>query len=201
MRQHRSIASLDMTEGTIWPILLQFTIPLLLGNLFQLLYNTVDSMVVGNFVGQPALAAVSATTQICNTLVKFFSLRAVGDTRRPLFFLLVCSGLNVVLDLLFVAVLPWGIAGAAAVTVVSQMISAVLVLWALTFQMDDCRLHWSSLRIDRRTTGQILKIGLPVGFQQAVIAFSNVFVQAYFGMVSQPFFLSGKVLVELLEIT
>lgn len=266
-RRHRYAAVLDMTEGTIWPILLQFTIPLLLGNLFQLLYNTVDSMVVGNFVGRSALAAVSATTQICNTLVKFFNgvsigagavisqyfgakdskklhtsiqttialtfaacvlltavgvlgsdwmlrqmstpeevfveaslylriyfagisglliynmgssiLRAVGDTRRPLFFLLVCSGLNVVLDLLFVAVLPWGIAGAAAATVVSQMISAALVLWVLTFQMDDCRLHWSSLRIDRRTTGQILKIGLPVGFQQAVIAFSNVFVQAY----------------------
>lgn len=266
-RRHRYAAVLDMTEGTIWPILLQFTIPLLLGNLFQLLYNTVDSMVVGNFVGRSALAAVSATTQICNTLVKFFNgvsigagavisqyfgakdpkklhtsiqttialtftacvlltavgvlgsdwmlrqmstpdevfaeaslylriyfagisglliynmgssiLRAVGDTRRPLFFLLVCSGLNVVLDLLFVAVLPWGIAGAAAATVVSQMISAALVLWVLTFQMDDCRLHWSSLRIDRRATGQILKIGLPVGFQQAVIAFSNVFVQAY----------------------
>lgn len=106
-------------------------------------------------------------------------MRAVGDTRRPLLFLLVCSGLNVVLDLLFVAVLPWGIAGAVATTVASQMVSAVLVLWVLTFRIDDCRLHWHSLRIDRQMTSQILKIGLPVGFQQAVIAFSNVFVHAY----------------------
>lgn len=77
------------------------------------------------------------------------------------------------------AVFGWGIAGAAIATVVSQMASAVLVLWVLTFRMDDCRLRWRGLGIDRQMTNQILKIGLPVGFQQAVIAFSNVFVQAY----------------------
>ena len=259
--------SLDMTEGAIWPVLLQFTIPLLMGNLFQLLYNTVDSMVVGNFVGRPALAAVSATTQICNTLVKFFTgtsigagavisqcfgakdrerlhdsiqttialtfvacvlltavgffgcdwmlrrmstpdeifteaslylriyfggisgllvynmgssvLRVVGDTRRPLIFLLVCSALNVALDLLFVAVLSWGIAGAAIATVLSQFISAALVLWTLTFAVDSYRFNWQSLRIDGKMSGDILRIGLPVGLQQAVISFSNVFVQAH----------------------
>ena len=70
--------SLDMTQGAIGPILLQFSLPLLFGSMFQLLYNTVDSMVVGNFVGKEALAAVSATTQICNTLVKLFNGTSIG---------------------------------------------------------------------------------------------------------------------------
>lgn len=261
------VSSIDMTVGAIWPVLLQFTVPLLLGNLFQLLYNTVDSIVVGNFVGRSALAGVSATTQICNTLVKFFNgtsigagavisqcfgakdqkklhdsiqttialtfiacvllttigllgadwmlrrmstpedvfieastylriyfagisglliynigssiLRAVGDTKRPLFFLLVCSGLNVILDLVFVIVFHWGIAGAAFATILSQFISAVLVLWTLTYAIDSYRFSFRSLRIDRRMTKRILQIGLPVGIQQAIVAFSNVFVQAY----------------------
>lgn len=263
---HRA-GSLDMTEGAIWPVLLQFIVPLLLGNLFQLLYNTVDSIVVGNFVGRSALAAVSSTTQICNTLVKFFTgisigagavisqcfgakdreklhsaiqstitltfvacvlltiigvlgsgwmlhqmstpeevfagasiylriyfagisglliynmgssiLRAVGDTRRPLIFLLVCSGVNIVLDLMFVVMFEWGIAGVAVATVLSQLISAGLVLWTLTFAVNGYHFNPHKLRLDGRLTGQILKIGLPVGTQQAIISFSNVFVQAY----------------------
>lgn len=256
-----------MTQGAIWPILITFTVPLLLGNLFQLLYNTVDSIVVGNFVGRPALAAVSATTQICNTLVRFFTgasigagaiisqcfgakekeslhkaihttmaltvlacilltavgllsadwmlermstpddvfpeaslylriyfagisglliynmggsiLRAIGDTRRPLIFLLICSGLNVVLDLLFVLWFNWGIAGVAVATILSQFISAGLVMWNLTYAMDVCPFSWREMHINKPIAGEILRVGLPVGFQQAIIAFSNVFVQAY----------------------
>lgn len=64
---------LDMTTGRIWPVLLTFTVPLLFENLLQLLYNTVDSIVVGQYVGFSALAAVSATTHICGMLVRFFN--------------------------------------------------------------------------------------------------------------------------------
>jgi len=256
-----------MTEGTIGPILLTFTIPLLLGNLFQLLYNTVDSVVVGNYVGLSALAAVSATTQICNTLVRFFNgvsvgagavisryfgardeqklhqaiqttmaitflscvlltaiglassdwmlrmmstpddvfdeaslylhiyftglsgllvynmgssiLRAVGDTRHPLIFLLACSGLNVLLDLLFVICFNWGVAGVGAATILAQLISAGLVLWTLADARESYCFNWRDLRMNRSVAGEILRIGLPVGLQMAIVAFSNVFVQAY----------------------
>lgn len=103
----RRAASLDMTVGAIWPVLLQFTIPLLLGNLFQLLYNTVDGMVVGNFVGRPALASVSATTQICNTLVKFFNGISIGAGA------VISRHFGAKDPEKLHAVLSWGIAGAA----------------------------------------------------------------------------------------
>lgn len=266
-RQEWGAGTVDMTEGQIGKALLLFTAPILLGNLFQLLYNTVDSIVVGNYVGLSALAAVSATTQICNTAVRFFNgvsvgagavisyyfgarnreqlclaiqtiiaitlmacfsltivgltacdwmlrqmstpaevfaeaslylhiyfggisgllfynmgsaiLRAVGDTRRPLQYLVICSALNISLDLLFVLVFSWGIAGVAIATVVAQLISACLVLSCLTRTDEPYYFSFRELRLDRSVAGQILKIGLPVGLQMAVIAFSNVFVQAY----------------------
>ena len=106
-------------------------------------------------------------------------LRAIGDTRRPLYFLLVCSGLNAVLDLVFVAVLKWGIAGAAFATILSQFISAALVMWNLMYATEECPFSLAQTRIDGPLAGQILRIGLPVGLQQAIVAFSNVFVQAY----------------------
>ena len=260
--------TVDMTQGAIWPVLVSFTIPLLLGNLFQLLYNTVDSIVVGRFVGLSALAAVSATTHICGMLVRFFNgtavgasavisqafgakdparlhkaiqttmaltflacvlltgvgmaasdwmlermstpedvfdqaslylhiyfggisgllvynmgssiLRALGDTRRPTMFLLLSSGLNVVLDLVFVTVFHWGIAGVAIATVAAQFISAVLVVRVLMgLPEEGCAFVWRDLAVDRRRSGKILNVGLPVGLQMAIVAFSNVFVQAY----------------------
>lgn len=267
MRLRAGGHSLDMTQGSIGPILLQFSLPLLFGSMFQLLYNTVDSMVVGNFVGKEALAAVSATTQICNTLVKLFNgmsigagavisrdfgakdrerlskavhttmaltlvacvvltalgllstdwmlrrtstpaeifseaslylhiyfagvsglliynmggavLRAVGDTRRPLAFLIVSSVLNVLLDLLFVIVFRWGIMGVALATVLAQLVSAGLVIWNLMFALDVCSFSWKRVGIDGATAARILRMGLPIGLQQAIISFSNVFVQAY----------------------
>ena len=259
--------SMDMTQGAILPILLKFTVPILLGNFLQLLYNTIDSIIVGNLIGLSALAAVSATTPICSMLVKFFNgvavgagavisqcfgakdpdqlrkaiqsticltlvscivltlvgffscdwilrqvstpgdvfeeaslylhiyfsglsglllynigsatLRAVGETRRPLYFLFFSSVLNIMLDLLFVAAFRWGIAGVAAATVMSQMISAALVLHDLTYSTESYHFSWRELQIDRGLTGRILTIGLPVGLQMAIINFSNVFLQSY----------------------
>ena len=259
--------SMDMTTGSIWKLLLSFSVPLLIGNLFQQLYNTVDSLVVGNFVGTEALAAVGSTTCIINTMVMFFTgtsigatvvisrhygahddrklhlavettmmvtfiasilftgigvlftpfmlrfmstpedvlpsaseylriyfsgisglliynmgsavLRAVGDTRRPLLFLCFSSILNTVLDLIFVIVFDLGIAGVAYATILSQFISAALVLVVLTLDGGSYHLVWQDLRIDRPTFRQILSIGLPAGFQQSLTSFSNVYVQSY----------------------
>lgn len=258
---------MDMTTGSIWKLLLSFSVPLLIGNLFQQLYNTVDSLVVGNFVGTEALAAVGSTTCIINTMVMFFTgtsigatvvisrhygahddrklhlavettmmvtfiasilftgigvlftpfmlrfmstpedvlpsaseylriyfsgisglliynmgsavLRAVGDTRRPLLFLCFSSILNTILDLIFVIVFDLGIAGVAYATILSQFISAALVLVVLTLDGGSYHLVWQDLRIDRPTFRQILSIGLPAGFQQSLTSFSNVYVQSY----------------------
>lgn len=257
----------DMTRGVIWKEILLFSLPLMLGNLFQQFYNTVDCIVVGNFVGKEALAAVGATSSIINTLVGFFMgmatgagvvisqyfgakdelhlqkavhttlsltlligavftalsviltepllhlmkapadvfgeaktyltiyfagmlglmlynmgsgiLRAVGDSRRPLYFLMLCSGLNVVLDLLFVAVLRMGVAGAAYATILAQFISAGLI-WFTLWRSEECyRFRVKEMTLDRNIVGHIFRIGFPAGLQQAVTAFSNVFVQSY----------------------
>lgn len=256
-----------MTSGSIAKLLITFSIPLLIGNIFQYLYNTVDSLVVGNFVGKEALAAVGSTTYIINTLVMFFGgmsvgasviisryfgakddemlhksiettmamtflssilctvlgivlapillqfmdtpedvlpaaseylriyfggvsglmvynmgsgiLRAVGDTTRPLYFLIFSSVMNIVLDLLFVIVFDMGVAGVAYATVVSQMVSAILILMLLTKTKENYRLVWKDLHIDNTLVREVLSIGLPVGFQQALTSFSNVYVQSY----------------------
>lgn len=252
-----------MTSGRIWTVLLAFTWPLLLENLLQLLYYTTDSIIVGRYVGVPALAAVSATTHICGMLVRFFNgtatgagvvisrsfgandrqklieavktsllltliaciiltllgvtssrfllekistppdvleeadiylkiyfggisgllfyniggaiLRAMGDTKRPLIFLIVCSLLNIVLDLAFVRIFHWGIAGVAIATITAQALSACLVIITVLKSTGSFR-NWT---LNRELAGDILRIGLPFGVQMAVVAFSNVFVQGY----------------------
>ena len=257
----------DMTEGSIVKQVILFALPLMLGNIFQMLYNTVDSIVVGNFVGKQALAAVGSTTMIVNMMVFFFNgfstgagviianlfgarnmeklhkaiettmaatfllsalftvagvaavkpmlrfmatpedvfgeatvylqiyiggisgllvynmgsgiLRAVGDTMRPLFFLVLTSVVNIVLDLAFVVGLHSGIEGVAWATIISQFISAVLTLLLLTRSEDIYRLTWIDLKIDRGILGEIFAVGLPAGIQSIITAFSNVFVQSY----------------------
>lgn len=264
---HSQTKTRNMTEGNIWMHLILFALPLLIGNLFQQLYNTVDSIVVGNFVSKTALAAVGSTDNIINTIIGFFSglatgagvvishsfgsgdkkalhravhttimltfvlsifftiaglllaplflklmatpedvlpeasaylkiyfagvsglmiynmgsgiLRAVGDSRRPLYILIVCAVTNIVLDLVFVVYLGAGVEGVAYATIISQWISAILVLVILTKEQSDYRLVWKDLRIDKRTTLSILRIGFPAGLQMAITAFSNVFVQSY----------------------
>lgn len=256
-----------MTQGTIWKLLLQFAIPLSVGLLFQQLYNTVDTVVVGKFVGKQALAAVGSTSSIVNMLVGlcaglstgasviisqsygakeyqklsdavhttilatvivsvlasvagvllvtpllhmmdtpedvfpqarqyltiYFAgvsglllynmgsgiLRAVGDSRRPLYFLIFSALLNVVMDLLFVIVFDLAIAGVAYATIISQFISALLVLFTLSRSDAPYAIRWNRLGIKKDILKQILAVGLPSGIQQAVTSFSNVFVQSY----------------------
>ena len=256
-----------MTEGSIIKQVILFSLPLMLGNVFQMLYNTVDSIVVGNYVGKEALAAVGSTTIIVNMLVMFFNgfsvgasvvigqsfgarnekrlhtavettmlmtfiacvlftligvlgvkpmlrfmdtpddvfsdattyltiyflglsglliynmgsgiLRAVGDSTRPLFFLILTSVLNTVLDLVFVIWLKMGIAGVSIATIISQAVSAMLILILLTRSREIYRFSWKDLRIDKAVLKQIFGVGLPAGIQSVITAFSNIFVQSY----------------------
>ena len=267
MRLGGARATRDMTSGSIVKQVILFSLPLMLGNIFQMLYNTVDSIVVGNFVGKEALAAVGSTTMIVNMMVFFFNgfsvgagvviarhfgardmqrlhtavettmamtfvfclvftiagiagvrpmlrlmstpddvfedaatyltiyiagmsgllvynmgsgiLRAVGDTTRPLMFLILTSLLNIALDLAFVIGLKAGIAGVAWATILSQFISAALTLRLLTRTQEIYRLVWRDLRIELPVLRRIFSVGLPAGIQSVITAFSNVFVQSY----------------------
>ncbi|MBP3719723.1 MAG: MATE family efflux transporter [Clostridia bacterium] len=257
----------DMTQGSIWRHLVEFAIPMALGLLFQQLYNTVDTLVVGNFVSKEAQAAVGSTGSIINTVVGFCTglatgasviisqrygahddaalrkavhttiavtfllsalataggllivdpmlrfmqtpadvwddarlyltiyfwgvsgilfynmgsgiLRAVGDSRRPLLFLMLSALLNTVLDLFFVLVLGMKVDGVALATVLAQVISAAAILFVLTREKAAYGIRWKELRVDRGSLSGILKIGLPSSIQSAITAFSNVFVQSY----------------------
>ncbi len=257
----------DMTEGPILRQLIAFALPLMLGNVFQMLYNTVDSVIVGNFVSKQALAAIGSTTMIVNLFVFFFNgfsigagvvigqyfgardmeklhdaiettmaatfilsllfsllsfvivdpllrmmstpedvfhdasvylriylggiagllifnmgsgvLRAVGDSTRPLYFLIFTSLLNIALDLFFVLVLKMGVAGAAVATIVSQFLSAALILVLLSRTRDIYRLEWRELCIRWPILRRVFAIGLPAAVQSVITALSNVFVQGY----------------------
>lgn len=256
-----------MTQGSIVMQLIAFSLPMMLGNIFQILYNTVDSVVVGNFVGTEALAAVGSTTIIVNIMVYFFNgfstgatvviarrfgagdqqelhtaiqtimaatfilsvvatvagvfgvdpmlrfmstpddvfdqaavylriymagfsglviynmcsgvLRAVGDTTRPLYFLILTSLTNIALDLFFVLKLNMGIAGVAYATIISQFLSAGLTLTLLTFTKDIYHMDWRDLRLNIDVIREIFAVGLPTGIQSIITAISNVFAQSY----------------------
>ena len=257
----------DMTEGNILNHIISFAAPLLVGNLFQQLYNMVDTWVVGRYVSNEAYAAVGTVGPIVNMLIGFFMglssgagvvisqyygarredkvrdtvhtavtmtlilgalftllgltitplmlklmktpenvlpqstayltiyfsgiiglllynigagiLRAVGDSQRPFYYLVVCAVMNTVLDLVFVLVFQMGVQGVALATVLSQCTSAVLVMMAL-LRSDNCirlelrklKLHWDMLK-------KIISVGIPAALQMAVTSFSNVFVQSY----------------------
>ena len=259
-------ASVNLTEGPIGRQIVLFTVPLLLGNVFQQFYNTADTVIVGKFVGKEALAAVGSSGALINLLVSLFMgvavgagvvvsryygakqyeemratihttiafgliagvvltvlgvlvtplllrwmktpdsvmdssvlyfriyfagvlttlmynigsgiYRALGDSKRPLYFLIVSTIVNVALDLLFVAVLDMGIGGAAIATVMAQGLSMVLVYWKMMREDTVYRVDWRAIRIDKRFLRQILAIGLPSGIQNAVVSLSNVVVQS-----------------------
>lgn len=255
-----------MTEGVIWKELLLFSIPLLLGNLFQQLYNAVDSVVVGNYIGQQALAAVGSSAPVINLLVSFFMglavgagviisryfgarnkvglhdavhtsmaltfaaglimtvvgvllspyilewvgtpddvmansilylriyflgilsvmvynmgsgiLRAVGDSKNPLYFLIISSITNIILDLLFVIVFKMGIAGVGWATLIAQTISAILTMILLVRTREEYQVILRHIRFHKDMLLEIIRLGLPSGLQNAVVSFSNVIVQS-----------------------
>lgn len=267
MKLNISRRDTDMTTGNIREHLLWFALPLLIGNLFQIMYNTVDSIVVGNFVGKQALAAVGGSGPIINTLIGIFNglssgatvvisqyygahdkkhvsdavhstialttvlsvvftiagmlgspvmlrlmavpedvmpeantylriyfagvsgllfynmgagiLRAVGDSRRPMLFLVFSAITNIILDLVFVLVFSMGTAGVAYATIISQFLSAILVLLTLMRTDSSYKLVPKKIRFSWSVTGKMVNIGLPTSIQQGVTSFSNVFVQSY----------------------
>lgn len=105
-------------------------------------------------------------------------LRAIGDSKRPLYVLIACCGINIALDLLFVLVIPMGVAGAGLATIISQLVSAGLVLWLLARSGEDFCVHPSKVRLHRDLLGRIFRIGLPAGMQSVFYSLSNMTIQS-----------------------
>ncbi len=255
-----------MTSGSIKRHLLTFAIPILLSNLFQQLYHTTDSLVVGNFIGKEALAAITSLTSLTMLLVGLFQgifigagvvisgafgkgdakavqkavhtsvalglvasvlltflgywltplilgwmhtpkdvlpdamsyiqiyflgistlilyntasgvLQAVGDSKHPLYYLMVAAALNIVLDLVFVALLGWGIEGTAYATIISQGVSAFLSFRLLFTTKDVIRLQIRQIRFSKGYAVQALRLGIPSGIQNSVTSFANIILQS-----------------------
>lgn len=105
-------------------------------------------------------------------------LRAVGDSRRPLYFLIGSCFVNIILDVVLVAVLRMGVAGAALATISSQFFSAILVILCLTRTQDMYKVEWRKIRIDGRMLQRIIRIGIPAGMQSVMYNISNIIIQA-----------------------
>ena len=256
----------DMLKGGIFRSILWFSIPLLVGNFFQQLYNTVDSYVVGNYVSTNALAAVGASTPVINMLVGFFMglstgagvvisqyygagrtrlmskaihsslaltavlsvvftaagllftrpllnaigvpqevmpdsvlyltiyftgmtfslfynigagiLRAIGDSRHPLYYLAAASVVNIVLDFTFVCAFHMGVAGVAIATVIAQAVSSAMVMYKLIRTKESYQVRVREIRMNRLMIWKIVGIGFPAALQQSITSFSNVIVQS-----------------------
>lgn len=256
----------DATEGVIWKQLMALFVPLWLGTFFQQLYNTIDSVIVGRFVGKGALAAVGCTGTVVTLTVGIFGgiasgavvviaqqygarrhkrvqqsvhttmflgvvmglfftvvgfgltpwilqlmetpedtmadavlylqvyflgmvpnvvynmgtgvLRAIGDSRRPLYFLMAASLCNIVLDLILVIVFEMGVLGVAIATVVSQLLSAVLVVIVLLrAEGQSYQLHWKMIRPEWQSTKAINRLGVPAALQTVMYSLSNIVIQ------------------------
>lgn len=255
-----------MTEGALAPKLLRFSLPLMVSNVLQVLFNMSDIAVVGSFAGPRALGAVGSTATLITLFTGFLIgiggavnvlsarcfgaknekgmqetvhsafliclsigvllllaglfftpallsllgtkeellpgamlylrlyllgmpamalynfgcgvLSAVGDTKRPLYYLLSAGIINVLLNLLFVILFHLDEAGVALASVLSQYISAVLIIRALFCAQGSCRLHLSHLRLTPERAGALLRLGIPAGLQNAIFAIANLFIQA-----------------------
>lgn len=266
LKKSRQTFEIDMCNGPLLPKMLLFTIPLILSGVLQLLFNAADVIVVGQFAGNEALAAVGSTSSLTNLLVNLFIgmsvgvnvlvaryyggkqdgevsetvhtaivisvlggvllavigivlakplltlmdtpedvikhsvlymriyfmgmpvmllynfgsavLRAIGDTRRPLFYLSIAGVINVCLNLWFVISLHMGVAGVALATIISQAVSAVLIVRCL-IQSEGCfRLYPEKLKISWDKLLRIARIGLPAGIQGSLFSVSNVLIQS-----------------------
>ena len=259
-------APVDMTVGKPWEDIVIFTVPMLIGNIAQQLYNTVDSVVVGQFVGDNALAAVGSAGPILNLLIVLFVgisvgagimvsqylgarnrealsmtigtcivltglasllvmvfatvavrpmlellntpesiigwctsylrilfigvagcayynilsgiLRGLGDSMSALLYLLVASGLNIVLDLFFVVKMDMGVSGVALATAIAQGVSALLCLLRLTKLKDLFELKWKYIRLFKSHVKNIIRLGVPSGLTQAIMSMSMLVVQS-----------------------
>ena len=260
-------ASRQITEGVIWKQLLIFFFPIMLGSFFQQLYNTVDTVVVGQFVGKEALAAVGGSSaQIASLVVGFFTglssgasviiahffgardrrsvsravhnayvlavaggivltsagifltpsmlewmntpgeimgdavlylriyfgaltftfiynmgssiLRAAGNSRTPLYYLIICCFTNIVLDIVFVAGLEMGVAGAAAATFLSQALSAVLITIRLARDRGVLRITLKRMRFTWSILFSQLQLGIPTAVESILFAITNIAIQA-----------------------
>ena len=260
-------AQVDMTEGRPWEKIVLFTIPMIIGNVAQQLYNTVDAVIVGRFVGKEALASVGGSTgTLINLLVGFFVglssgatviisqfygggrekrvseavhtaiafslacgvglmvigiaaspialramgtpedimqyslsyiriyflgiipnlvynmgagiLRAIGDSKRPLYYLMASCFTNIVLDLVLVVWLRLDVRGAAIATIVSQLVSAVLVVLQLLRTKDSYKLVIRKIRLNLFMVMRIVRIGLPAGLQSVMYSASNIIIQS-----------------------
>lgn len=262
----RSPSSRQITEGVIWKQLLLFFFPILMGSFFQQMYNTVDTIIVGRFVGTQALAAVGASAPIISLINGFFIglssgatvilaqccgandkagihksvhtgialalalgvvitaigvgltpqilrlintpescfadavlycriyfsgamasmvynmgagiLRAMGDSKRPMIFLIICCIVNIAGDLLLVCGFHLGIAGAGIATVLAQVISAALVLCVLIRLPEEERLEIPHIQFHSNILVNILKVGVPAGIQLMMFDLSNITVQS-----------------------
>lgn len=266
MKKETQLAN-QITDGIIWKQLLIFFFPIVFGTFFQQLYNTVDTVIVGHFVGKNALASVGgSSTQIVNLVVGFFTglssgasviiaqfygardersvqeslhtayafsllgsiaisipgillspyllrwmntpaeliqdsalylriyfagilfvfifnvgssiLRAIGDSKHPLYYLIICCVLNIILDILCVVQLDMGVAGAAVATFFSQAASAVLVTRKLMVSGGILKLSLQKLRFHANVLRSLLRIGMPAGFQSIMYSLSNVIIQS-----------------------
>ena len=255
-----------ITNGNITQRLLSFFFPIMIGSFFQQLYNTVDSVVVGNYVSSDALRAVGGTSQVVNLLVGFFIglasgatvvisqyygasdkngikkathtamalriwgglimtiigvavsrfaltkinirpeildmsdsylkiyflgmipsmiynvgsgiLRAVGDSKRPQNYLIITCIINIILDLAFVVGLQMGVVGVAVATIISQIISAALIMNALTKTSDIYKVNVKEIKFDKNNLSTIVKIGLPAGGQSVLYSMSNLVISS-----------------------
>ncbi len=121
------------------------------------------------FLGMPALMVYNFGSAI---------LRAMGDTMRPLYFLTISGLINVLLNLLFVCVLHMDVAGVALATIISQYISAALVVICLTKLENCCHLNFKEIRLNKKDVGEMLRVGLPAGIQSSMFSVSNVLIQS-----------------------
>ena len=255
-----------LTEGSVPRKMLAFALPIFFSNLFQQLYNAVDSLIVGNFIGRSALAAVSSTSSMILLMVGFINgvslgagvliaryygaedddnmeravhttvalgltagviltvvgviltpqilkwigtpadviensilyfriyfcgssavvlynmgasiLQSVGDSRSPMKYLIAASLTNVVLDLLFVAVLHMGVGSAALATILSQCLAAFLAFRKLTLIKEGYRVNWRRVRFEGPTFKRIITLGIPSGVHNSVVSMANVIVKA-----------------------
>ena len=256
-----------MTEGNVKKKIIAFAIPLFIGQLFQQMYNTADSLIVGRLIGTSALAAVTATGSLIYLIVGFFMgfstgagvviatdigaqhdeevskgvhttvamgivatvimtalgvlftpqilkwmdtpgdvlpeatlylrvyfagsiglvfynllvgiLRASGDSKHPLYYLIFSSLLNVVLDIVLIRFAHMGVDGAALATAISQFVSAVLVFVRLLREHSIIRVIPSKIRFHKHKLLEIIRIGLPTALQACVIDLANMMIQSY----------------------